>query len=251
MCCSLGLILGGIFADLIGWRWIFWISLIFSVVLIPTAFMVLPHAAARHTPDTNRNETEVSATDARPPQRNLMQSVKARIVRFDALGISLGISGILILTYALTSANTAGWGSPQIIATLIISVLLLTAFVFQERATSQALLAPHLFKVTSFNMTLILAINTYAVRQACTYFLTVQLQSFGNSPIHTSVLFIPLGVSSLIANTIAGRLVPILGARSMVVQSASRCSLFTDSNAVHPRMVALHSWGPPLHLYQS
>ena len=149
-----------------------------------------------------------------------MQSIKARIVRFDVLGIFLGISGILILTYALTSANTAGWGSPQIIATLVISFLLLIGFIFQERAASQALLAPHLFKVTSFNMTLILAINTYAIRQACTYFLTVQLQSFGNSPIHTSVLFIPLGVSALIANTVAGRLVPILGARSMVIQLA-------------------------------
>ena len=180
-----------------------------------------------------------------------MQSIKARIVRFDALGIFLGISGILILTYALTSANTAGWGSPQIIATLVISVLLLTGFIFQERTTSQALLAPHLFKVTSFNMTLILAINTYAVRQACTYFLTVQLQSFGNSPIHTSVLFIPLGVSALIGNTVAGRLVPILGARSMVIQSAFKRNMPADYNAVHPRMVPVHSWGPSLLLHHS
>ena len=75
-----------------------------------------------------------------------------------------------------------------------------------------------LFHDLSFNLTLVLAVNTYAVRQACTYFLTVQLQAQGNSPIHTAVLFIPLGVSALIFNSLAGRLVPKLGPRVMVSQ---------------------------------
>jgi hypothetical protein len=37
-----------------------------------------------------------------------------------------------------------------------------------------------------------------AVDQGCTYFLTIQLQSYGASPIHTSILFIPLDISALI-----------------------------------------------------
>lgn len=68
----------------------------------------------------------------------------------------------------------------------------------------------------SFNLTLVLAINTYVVRQACTCFLTVQLQSYGANAIHTSVLFIPLGVSAHIFNTLSGRLIPLLGSKPMV-----------------------------------
>lgn len=151
-------------------------------------------------------------------QKTLLTSIRERLIRFDALGIALGIPGILILTYALTSANTVGWGKAQIIVTIVIATLLLGLFVLNERTASQAILAPHLFRSPSFNMTLLLAVNTYAVRQGCTYFLTVQLQSFGNSPIHTSVLFIPLGISALIFNTLSGRLVPVLGARAMVSQ---------------------------------
>ena len=215
-CFSAGLILGGIFTDLIGWRWIYWVSLIFSGILIPLAYIILPHSAGRRNASSDSNETEVGDTDSAPRSKTLLQSIKEQMLRFDAAGVFLGVSGILILAYALTSANTLGWGNGQIIATLVVSVLLLTAFVFQERSTSQALLAPHLFRATSFNITLILAINTYAVRQACTYFLTVQLQSFGNSPVHTSVLFIPLGISSLIGNTVTGRLLSIFGARAMV-----------------------------------
>lgn len=147
---------------------------------------------------------------------NLAAVFHTIVARFDPLGVLLSVAGILLFTYALTSANTSGWGSARIVAPLVISVVLLGLFVFHEYRTPNGIVAPHLFRSTSFNLTLVLAVNTYAVRQACTYFLTLQLQSYGNSAIHTSVLFIALGISALIFNTLSGRLVPIIGARLMV-----------------------------------
>ena len=144
--------------------------------------------------------------------------LRERMVRFDVLGIFLGIPGLLILNYALTSANTNGWGSGQIIGPLVAAVILLVFFLLHERRATVPLMPSRLFHDLSFNLILVLAVNTYAVRQACTYFLTIQLQAQGNSPIHTAVLFIPLGVSALIANSLAGRLVPKLGPRVMVSQ---------------------------------
>jgi Major Facilitator Superfamily len=181
--------------------------------VIPAAFLFLPAG------DRSRHRRGVPSPEVSSPANSkpLLQSIKERLLRFDAPGIFLGLPGIIILTYALTSSNQDGWGSPQIISTLVVSILLLLAFTLYERQAASAILPVHLFKSSSFNLTLVLAINTYAVRQACTYFLTVQLQSFGNSPIHTSVLFIPLGVSALISNTATGRLVPILGARVMFI----------------------------------
>ena len=122
-----------------------------------------------------------------------------------------------MLTYSLTSANVVGWGTGQILGILVSSIVLLVLFVVRELYATSPLVKPHLFKDLSFNFTLVLAVNTYAVRQACTYFLTLQLQSYGNSPLHTAVLFIPLGVSALIANNSAGRLIPIFGARVMFI----------------------------------
>jgi MFS family permease len=185
-----------------------------SGVIVPAAILILPTSEARRE-TTSPTPTDLPNNSDIP--KNLFKSFKERALRFDIPGISLGLPGILILTYALTSSNSAGWGSPSIIATLVISVLLLAAFTLYESRASSAILPVHLFRSLSFDLTLILAINTYAVRQACTYFLTVQLQSYGNTPIHTSVLFIPLGVSALVSNTICGRLVPIFGARFMFV----------------------------------
>ena len=212
----IGLILGGVLTAFLGWRWIFWISLIISGIVIPAAYAVLPRVPSPRTITPPPADGAGTDESAQVPKKKLFQSVKERLIRFDAFGITLGIPGILLLTYALTSANTEGWDDAKIIATLAVSVVLLVVFVLHERSASQAILAPHLFRNLSFNLTLVLAVNTYAVRQACTYFLTVQLQSYGASAIHTSVLFIPLGVSALIFNTLSGRLVPILGARTMV-----------------------------------
>ena len=187
-----------------------------SGVIIPAAFFILPrpdHPPADAAPSAG---DELEAGQQETHTNSLAAAFRRIVHRFDPLGIALSVAGILLLTYALTSANTEGWGSARIVAPLVISVVLLGLFVFHECRTSNGIVAPHLFRSTSFNLTLVLAVNTYAVRQACTYFLTLQLQSYGNSAIHTSVLFIALGVSALIFNTLSGRLVPILGARLMV-----------------------------------
>ncbi|KAF9632088.1 Major facilitator superfamily [Lasiodiplodia theobromae] len=212
----IGLILGGVLTAFLGWRWIFWISLIISSLVIPAAYLILPRPRSSRdaTPPPSDGASPDVPTDA--AQKKFLHSLRERLIRFDALGIALGVPGILLLTYALTSANATGWDAPSIIATLCASVVLLALFVAHERTASQAILAPHLFRSRSFDLTLVLAVLTYAVRQACTYFLTVQLQrSFGYSAIRTSVLFIPLGVSALVCNTLSGRLVPVLGARVM------------------------------------
>jgi MFS family permease len=213
---SIGLILGGVLTAYVGWRWIFWISLILSGIIIPAAFFILPRPDSPPVDAAPSPDGELEAGQQEACTNNLTTVCHRIVTRFDPLGIVLSVAGILLLTYALTSANTEGWGSARIVAPLAISVILLGLFIFHEYRTANGIVAPHLFRSTSFNLTLVLAVNTYAVRQACTYFLTLQLQSYGNSAIHTSVLFIALGVSALIFNTLSGRLVPIVGARLMV-----------------------------------
>ena len=214
----MGLILGGILTDLLTWRWIFWISLIFSGIVIPSIIVVLPGPQKERQPQLDPGPHHEGSGDQTISPKRVLTFLRQRVVRFDVLGILSGIPGLLVLDYALTSANTNGWGSGQIIGPLVAAVVLLALFVWHERRATVPLMPSRLFHNLSFNLTLVLAVNTYAVRQACTYFLTIQLQAQGNSPIHTAVLFIPLGISALIANSLAGRLLPKWGPRLMVSQ---------------------------------
>lgn len=180
--------------------------------------LVLPYPQLKRQPQLEPSRNNEDSGDQPKSPKRVLVLLRERMIRFDVLGIFLGIPGLLILNYALTSANTDGWGSGQIIGPLVAAVVLLTLFLLQERRATIPLMPSRLFHDLSFNLTLVLAVNTYAVRQACTYFLTIQLQAQGNSPIHTAVLFIPLGITALIFNSLAGRLVPKLGARVMVSQ---------------------------------
>ena len=215
-CYSVGLIIGGVLTDVIGWRWIFWISLMFSGIIIPSAMLILPGLESKRHDAVRPDQADEESREHPGQSNRAMSSLRDRVARFDVLGICLGIPGLLMLNYALTSANTVGWASGQILGILSGALALLTLFIWHEHKATIPLMPGRLFHDLSFNLTLVLAVNTYAIRQACTYFLTIQLQAMGNSSLQTAILFIPLGVSALIANTLAGRLVPILGARTMV-----------------------------------
>ena len=206
--------------------------------------LVLPYPQPKRQPRLEPSRNNEDSGDQQTSPKGVPILLRERLIRFDVLGIFLGIPGLLILNYALTSANTDGWGSGQIIGPLVAAVVLLTLFLLHERRATTPLLPSRLFQDLSFNLTLVLAVNTYAVRQACTYFLTIQLQAQGNSPIHTAVLFIPLGISALIFNSVAGRLVPKLGARVMVSQVQRPDSWRNSAKypaIVHRRLDALHS----------
>jgi MFS family permease len=177
--CSLGQILGGFVTDALGWRWIYWTSLIACGVIIPIAFLVLPHAEARLPPD----QVLPSSAPTSIKVLSLSQIIKGWIEKFDLLGVFTGIPGILLLNYALTSANTIGWGSGLIIGLLITSVVLLILFVLHERCATMPLINLHLFHDMTFSCNLVVAILGYGIRQGCLYFISTQLQGQSLHPV--------------------------------------------------------------------
>lgn len=95
----------------------------------------------------------------------------------DILGSCLTVSGLILLVYALTTADEIGWAQPAVVATLVVSVLVLAALVFVELRVAQFPLVPrHLWsdlaKLCGFSM----AALVYAVWMGVNYILTLELQ---------------------------------------------------------------------------
>src|SRR6478735_4148806 len=98
-----GVLLGGILTDTLGWEWVLWVNV--PVALIALAF----------TPGLIPESRSESATR-----------------HYDAAGAVSITAGLSLLAYALLDASSAGWGSTKIVSLLVLSVVLIAAFILVE-----------------------------------------------------------------------------------------------------------------------
>lgn len=110
-----GAVLGGIFSSLIAerswWPWAYWCMAIVCGLAGVCAFFVIPPTPVKRTGDRS----------------------------FDFLGSTTGVAGLVLLNVAWNQAPLVGWGTPYVIALLILGSILLFAFCMIERRVSQPL----------------------------------------------------------------------------------------------------------------
>jgi len=106
---TLGLVLGGLFADLVSWRAGFFINLPIGLVLIA--------AARRH----------IAETPTRPG-------------RFDVIGAASSTLGLMALVYGLVRAAEDGWHDALTLVALAVGALMVAAFVWAQGRASQPIL---------------------------------------------------------------------------------------------------------------
>jgi predicted MFS family arabinose efflux permease len=109
--------------------------------------------------------------------------------------------------YALIKGNTKGWGSTEILACLIGSVVLLVAFVVAETVQGdRAMFDLKLFRKPTFNGGLIAAFALSGGLFALFLYLTLYLQDILDySPLQTGLRFLVLSGAILSTSTFAGR----------------------------------------------
>src|ERR1700681_1018325 len=98
---ALGPLVGGAVVQAISWHWIFWINVPIGVLLIPLAARQL--------------------TESRGPYGSL-----------DMPGLTLASTGAFGIVFGLVRSQSLGWGSPTILASLILGAVLLAGFVAWE-----------------------------------------------------------------------------------------------------------------------
>jgi len=173
---AIGLMLGGALTDSLGWRWCLYVN-------IPIAALVLA-AGPKYLPG--------------PP--------RVRGNSLDLPGVLLGTGGIVALIYALGEAETYGWGSTTIVATLVTAVVLLVAFAVVQTRTAQPLLPPRVLtdrnSAASFLALMVAAFCTYGMLLGMTYQLQVVM---GYSPVETGLAFLAYVVTAVVYSTQVAR----------------------------------------------
>ncbi|KAK4179733.1 major facilitator superfamily-domain-containing protein [Triangularia setosa] len=118
----LGFVMGAIFSSLFAvkgnWPWAFWLLAIMCFGLAVVSLFILP---------TSRGQS-------------CLKEGVSLWVQFDAWGMILGVSGLVLLNFAFNQAPIVSWKTPYTYFLLIIGLILIAAFVSQEWKASYPLI---------------------------------------------------------------------------------------------------------------
>ncbi|MFJ6406247.1 MFS transporter [Streptomyces hydrogenans] len=181
---TIGMVLGGVMTDTLGWRSTMGLLALFSALVLPFAPRLL--------------------TESRTPERP----------RLDVPGAVTVTGGLLSLIYALSTAAQRGFGGVDVLVTLVAGVALLVAFVVVESRSSAPLVSLPMLRRRTVAFGNLGGLVTFSMMSTIIFVLTLYLQeTLGLSSFATGLVFGVQGVVSVFAGTVAPRLIGRFGAR--------------------------------------
>ena len=180
---TIGMVLGGVMTDALGWRSTMGLLSLAGVAVLAAAPVLL--------------------SESRHPQRP----------RIDVPGAVTVTGGLLGLIYALSTAAEEGFGSPDVLVTLLVGLALLVAFVVVESRAAQPLVSLPMLRRRTVAWGNLAGLTTFSMMSTVVFLLTLYLQEVLRlSAFETGLLFGVQGVVSAIAGIVAPKVIGRLGA---------------------------------------
>jgi EmrB/QacA subfamily drug resistance transporter len=183
---AFGPLVGGAVVSGISWHWIFWLNVPIGLVLVPLALARL-------------DETYGPST------------------RIDGRGLVLASAGLFGIVWSLVRGNPVGWGSPEIVGSLVAGAAVLALFVAWELRTPEPMLPMRFFRNRTFALanaaSLFMSFGMFgAIFLLAQFFQTVQ----GYSPLASGVRILPWTVMPMFVAPIAGALSDRIGGHKII-----------------------------------
>src|SRR3954454_266566 len=179
---AVGVLLGGILTDSLGWEWGLFVNVPVTFVAAFFAFRILGESR------------DDSATT------------------FDVLGAVTVTAGLSLFVYAIVDANNAGWGSARTIGLIAVSLALLATFVVVERRQAHPLVPFRIFSnrtLTGANLSgIFVAMSLFSMF----FFISLYMhQVLGFSPLKAGLAYLPLSAGIILSAGIASVLTTRIG----------------------------------------
>jgi EmrB/QacA subfamily drug resistance transporter len=172
---AVGLVVGGMLTQWVSWRWVLFVNVPIGLGVLVLGRTVLP--------ETPRHEG-----------------------RFDLAGAVTSTLGIGSLVYGFVRAATEGWGDPFTLASFVVGVVLLIAFVYTELNAPSPITPLRLLTNRNRSSANIARGLLVAGMFGMFFFLTQFLQDvLGYSPLRTGVAFLPLTAALFVASQLSAR----------------------------------------------
>ncbi len=173
-----GPLVGGLLTQTLGWRWIFWLLVPFSLVAVVIGALTVPE----------------SSDDTVPR-------------RIDVTGLALITGGIGLFMLTFDRAPNWGWLSPGTIIAFICATAVLGAFTVVERRVRWPLLDLSLFRNTRFTLLVVAGTIANIAYAVSIYLSTLNLQQVrGLDPLMAGLVFLGPSIGAALGGPLSGRL---------------------------------------------
>jgi EmrB/QacA subfamily drug resistance transporter len=194
---AVGVLLGGILTDGLGWEWVLWVNVPVALIALALTPGLIPESRSE---STTRH--------------------------FDAAGAVTVTAGLSLLAYALLDASSAGWGSTKIVTLLAVAVALLAVFVAVELRSRAPLVPFGIFRLRTLTGANVVGLLLGASLFSMFFFISLYMQQvLGYSPLHTGVSYLPLAVTIVIAAGFGGQLVTRFGFKPILAAGMALVAL--------------------------
>jgi EmrB/QacA subfamily drug resistance transporter len=185
---AVGVLLGGILTEGLGWEWVLWVNVPVSLVALALTPRLIPDSRSQSAPR-----------------------------HYDAAGAVSVTAGLSLLAYALLDATSAGWGSTKTVGLLALSVALIGAFVVIELRSKAPLVPFRIFRLRTLTGANVVGLLLGASLFSMFFFISLYMQQvLGYSPIHAGLSYLPLAVTIIVAAGLGGQLVTRFGFKAIL-----------------------------------
>ncbi|KAJ5753660.1 Major facilitator superfamily domain general substrate transporter [Penicillium nucicola] len=183
-CAPSGYIFGGLigaaFGQKVTWRWGFWFWALGCLILSMATFVVVPHRIGSPIPGLSLRQ-------------------------FDYVGSLLGVSALILFSFAWSQASVVGWQEPYIYALLIVSVFLLVAFIFSQSRVFAPVLPNSLWRRPGFAPVVSAMAFGWMSFGIFLYYTTIYILTIHKArPLAAVAQMVPLVIGGLFATTAVG-----------------------------------------------
>src|ERR671914_490970 len=183
---ALGPVVGGAVVEGFSWQWIFWLNVPIGLALVPAAVSALK--------------------ESRGPNATL-----------DLPGLTLASTGLLGLVFGIVRAQSLGWTSTIVAASLAGGAMLLAGFVLWESRTSSPMLPMRFFRDRGFAATNGVSLAMFFGAFGAIFLLAQFFQvAQGYSPLEAGIRTLPWTAMPIFVAPVAGNLSDRIGSRPLM-----------------------------------
>jgi EmrB/QacA subfamily drug resistance transporter len=186
---AVGVLLGGIFTQYLGWRWNFFINVPVGIGVIVTALRILPS----HESEATHNS-------------------------LDLPGAILVTGGLMTLVYALVKAPTNGWTAHSTLLYFGIVIVALGVFIINELKAKHPLIPLRIFRIRNLSGADLIMLCMSAGMFSIFFFTTLYMQEIlAYTPVKTGLSFLVVPVAIAITATNVPRIIKKIGYKPILM----------------------------------